>query len=76
MICTNISTIACIICSVRATIERYKKACAASTNAESVSEANTQVIKFIHMISKFTPYENTFNSSVDLVEIEKTHKYI
>ncbi|CAK8565496.1 unnamed protein product [Lathyrus oleraceus] len=28
--------------SVRATIERYKKACAASTNAESVSEANTQ----------------------------------
>ncbi|KAG5053341.1 hypothetical protein JHK87_005539 [Glycine soja] len=28
--------------SVRGTIERYKKACAASTNAESVSEANTQ----------------------------------
>ncbi|WVY90920.1 hypothetical protein V8G54_036434 [Vigna mungo] len=29
--------------SVRGTIDRYKKACAASTNAESVSEANTQV---------------------------------
>ncbi|ESW18357.1 hypothetical protein PHAVU_006G034300, partial [Phaseolus vulgaris] len=28
--------------SVRATIERYKKASAASTNAESVSEVNTQ----------------------------------
>nr|KYP73367.1 Agamous-like MADS-box protein AGL5 [Cajanus cajan] len=28
--------------SVRGTIDRYKKACAASTNAESVSEANTQ----------------------------------
>ncbi|KHN23898.1 hypothetical protein glysoja_028191 [Glycine soja] len=28
---------------VRGTIDRYKKACAASTNAESVSEANTQV---------------------------------
>ncbi|XP_004513723.1 agamous-like MADS-box protein MADS1 isoform X3 [Cicer arietinum] len=28
--------------SVRATIERYKKACSATTNAESVSEANTQ----------------------------------
>ncbi|XP_027329823.1 floral homeotic protein AGAMOUS-like isoform X2 [Abrus precatorius] len=28
--------------SVRGTIERYKKACAASSNAESVSEANTQ----------------------------------
>jgi hypothetical protein len=41
----NSSTIACIVCSVRATIERYKKACAASTNTESVSEANTQVIK-------------------------------
>ncbi|XP_025981224.2 agamous-like MADS-box protein AGL5 isoform X1 [Glycine soja] len=27
---------------VRGTIDRYKKACAASTNAESVSEANTQ----------------------------------
>ncbi|KAF7815754.1 agamous-like MADS-box protein AGL1 isoform X1 [Senna tora] len=27
---------------VRATIERYKKACAASSNTESVSEANTQ----------------------------------
>ncbi|WJX37825.1 Agamous-like MADS-box protein mads1 [Trifolium repens] len=38
----NSSTIACIVCSVRATIERYKKACAASTNTESVSEANTQ----------------------------------
>ena len=32
-----------LFCSVRGTIERYKKACAASTNAESVSEANTQV---------------------------------
>ncbi|KAG5081633.1 hypothetical protein JHK86_005698 [Glycine max] len=31
--------------SVRGTIERYKKACAASTNAESVSEANTQEIE-------------------------------
>ncbi|KAI4306033.1 hypothetical protein L6164_029347 [Bauhinia variegata] len=28
--------------SVRATIERYKKACAASSNTESVAEANTQ----------------------------------
>ncbi|KAL5126396.1 Agamous-like MADS-box protein AGL5 [Glycine soja] len=28
--------------SVRGTIDRYKKACAASTNPESVSEANTQ----------------------------------
>jgi len=28
---------------VRGTIERYKKACAASSNAESVSEANAQV---------------------------------
>ncbi|MED6223084.1 Agamous-like MADS-box protein mads1 [Stylosanthes scabra] len=28
--------------SVRGTIERYKKACAASSNTESVSEANTQ----------------------------------
>ncbi|QCE01682.1 agamous-like MADS-box protein AGL1 isoform X2 [Vigna unguiculata] len=28
--------------SVRGTIDRYKKACAASSNAESVSEANTQ----------------------------------
>ncbi|KAK7300131.1 hypothetical protein RJT34_10966 [Clitoria ternatea] len=28
--------------SVRGTIERYKKACAASSNAESVSEVNTQ----------------------------------
>lgn len=28
--------------SVRTTIERYKKACAASTNTESVAEANTQ----------------------------------
>jgi len=32
-----------LLCSVRATIERYKKASAASTNAESVSEVNTQV---------------------------------
>ncbi|KAK7276780.1 hypothetical protein RIF29_17926 [Crotalaria pallida] len=31
-----------MVCSVRGTIERYKKASAASTNAESVSEANTQ----------------------------------
>lgn len=33
----------CLLCSVRGTIERYKKASAASTNTESVSEANTQV---------------------------------
>ncbi|KAG4964415.1 hypothetical protein JHK85_039390 [Glycine max] len=31
--------------SVRGTIDRYKKACAASTNPESVSEANTQEIE-------------------------------
>ncbi|RZB51509.1 Agamous-like MADS-box protein AGL1 isoform A [Glycine soja] len=31
-----------VLCSVRATIERYKKANAAASNAESVSEANTQ----------------------------------
>lgn len=35
----------CIVCSVRGTIERYKKACAASSNTESVAEANTQVKK-------------------------------
>lgn len=35
------------ICSVRATIDRYKKHHADSTSTGSVSEANTQVNLFI-----------------------------
>ncbi|BBN70262.1 hypothetical protein Prudu_1453S000100 [Prunus dulcis] len=35
----------CIPYSVKATIERYKKACAESTNTGSVSEASTQDLK-------------------------------
>lgn len=32
-----------LICSVRSTIDRYKKTCADTSNVGSVSEANTQV---------------------------------
>jgi len=32
------------ICSVKATIERYKKACSDSSGAGSASEANAQVL--------------------------------
>lgn len=33
----------CKLCSVKETIERYKKACSDSSNNGSISEANAQV---------------------------------
>ncbi|KAE9456704.1 hypothetical protein C3L33_11393, partial [Rhododendron williamsianum] len=42
-----------LICSVRSTIDRYKKACSDVSNTGSVSEANTQLVQSMKYSPKY-----------------------